>query len=51
MKHRKNEKFEATIAPGIHYEEKLEKDATDRDIEKGDYTKVTSLTLDETDPS
>ena len=42
---------EPTIAEGINTEDELNKDATPADIEKGESTNVTVLSLDENDPS
>jgi hypothetical protein len=42
----KNERHEPTIAPGIDDEE-LTRDATEEEIERGDYTNVTRLSFDE----
>lgn len=49
MKKDKNE--EPSIAVGMDTENDLEKDASMDDIEKGEYTQVTTLSLDENDPS
>lgn len=46
---KKNQK--PTIAPGIDDKEELEKDATMEEIEKGEYTNVTTFSWDEVDPS
>lgn len=42
---------EHSIAPGIDNSEELERDATKDEIEKGEYTSVTTLSFDEVDPS
>lgn len=39
------------VAPGLDAEDALEKDASEEEVEKGEYTQVTKLTLDEYDPS
>jgi hypothetical protein len=39
------------IAEGIDTEDELTRDATAKEIEQGDSTKVTVLSLDENDPS
>jgi hypothetical protein len=39
------------IAPGLNDHEELEKKATKEEIDRGDYTEVTTLSLDEVDPS
>lgn len=49
MTDRKNE--EPTIAVGIDTEDELMEDATNEEVNKGEYTKVTTLSLDENDPS
>lgn len=40
-----------TIAEGINTENELNRDATQEEIEKGESTNVTILSLDENDPS
>lgn len=40
-----------TIAPGIDDQEELNEKATKQEIEKGEYTSVTTLSFDEVDPS
>jgi hypothetical protein len=42
---------EAKVAPGMDDKEELEQDATENEIEKGEYTSVTTLPYDEVDPS
>lgn len=44
-------KGEPTLAEGINTEDILNQDATQEDIENGESTNVTVLTLDENDPS
>ncbi len=44
-----NQKEEPTIAPGIDNDEELEQKATKGEKEKGEYTEVTTLTLDQLD--
>ncbi|MDR4886737.1 hypothetical protein RGU12_04115 [Fredinandcohnia sp. QZ13] len=44
-------KEEPTIAVGMDTEEELREDASMKEIEKGDYTQVTTLSYDENDPS
>ena len=52
MKVRKKRKEkEPTIAPGMNDQEELNKDASFNEIEKGEYTEVTTLSYDEVDPS
>jgi hypothetical protein len=41
----------ASIAPGMDTEDELKKDATETEIDKGESTRVTTLSLDENDPS
>jgi hypothetical protein len=40
-----------TLAEGINTEDELNRNATEEEIDKGDYTQVTTLSLDENDPS
>lgn len=40
-----------TVAPGIDTEEQLNKSASKEDIQKGESTPFTTLSLDENDPS
>ncbi|HET6872865.1 MAG TPA: hypothetical protein VFH42_07735 [Sporolactobacillaceae bacterium] len=40
-----------TIANGVDNDEELAEDATEEDIQEGNYTKVTRLVWDEYDPS
>jgi hypothetical protein len=51
MKRQKQANNESTIAEGINTEDELKKSATKEEIEKGEYTRVTTLSLDENDPS
>jgi hypothetical protein len=51
MKKDQYSKGEPTIAEGMNTEDELNRDATQADIENGDSTKVTVLSLDENDPS
>lgn len=39
------------VAPGLDPDEAYGEDATNAEVEKGDYTTVTKLTYDEYDPS
>lgn len=50
MKENEKDK-EPTIAPGIDDEEELNQKASEDEINKGEYTSVTTLSLDEADPS
>jgi hypothetical protein len=45
------DKKEPTMAPGIDDREELNQEASAQEKEKGEYTSVTSLILDEADPS
>ena len=47
MKQRERKK-EPTMAPGIHTSHPLEENASDQEVERGDYTEVTRLYLDRT---
>lgn len=47
----KEKRKEPTIAPGMNDEEELIEPASEEEIERGDYTEVTTLSLDEVDPS
>ncbi|WP_181444504.1 hypothetical protein [Bacillus sp. 03113] len=47
----RNRSTEPSIAPGMDDNEELEKEATKEEIEKGDYTQVTTLSYDEVDQS
>lgn len=40
-----------TLAPGLDEQEELNEEATEEEVEEGEYTKVTSLVWDEYDPS
>lgn len=52
MKNKKrNQTNEPTIAPGMDDSEELEQHVSQNELEKGEYTEVTKLSLDETDPS
>ncbi|WP_170209243.1 hypothetical protein [Robertmurraya kyonggiensis] len=42
---------EPTMAPGMNDQEELKQDATNEEIDKGEYTNVTRLSFDEVDPS
>jgi hypothetical protein len=46
-----NRNSRPTIAPGIDDQEELEKSATEKEVKKGEYTRVTTLSFDEVDPS
>jgi hypothetical protein len=51
MKKENRSSVEPTIAEGINTEDELKRDATKEEIDKGDYTEVTTLSFDENDPS
>ncbi|WP_175596846.1 hypothetical protein [Bacillus sp. MRMR6] len=51
MKKDTNSEGTPTVAEGIDTEDVLNKSATEEDIEQGDSTSVTVLSLDENDPS
>jgi hypothetical protein len=51
MKKDSYSKGEPTLAEGINTEDILNQDATQEEIEDGESTNVTVLTLDENDPS
>jgi hypothetical protein len=44
-------KKEPTIAPGMDDQEELQQNATEKEVESGEYTSVTTLSYDEVDPS
>jgi len=44
-------KKEPTLAPGLDDQEELDQSATENEVEKGEYTSVTTLSFDEVDPS
>jgi len=44
-------KKEPTLAPGVDDQEELDQSATDNEVEKEEYTSVTTLSFDEVDPS
>ncbi|WP_175638534.1 hypothetical protein [Metabacillus schmidteae] len=51
MKKQNNTTNQPTIAEGMNTEDELQQDATTDEISKGEYTNVTTLSLDENDPS
>lgn len=52
MPKRKDDKnMNPTFAPGIDDQEELEQSATNVEVEKGEYTSVTTLSYDEVEPS
>lgn len=50
-KKQNKEENEPTLAAGMDDQEELDQSATHEEIEKGDFTKVTTLSFDEVDPS
>ena len=50
MNTKKNKPKEPTVAPGLN-DRKFGEKAAEKDIKKGNYTKVTRVFLDENDPS
>lgn len=51
MKKRILKPNEPKVAPGIDDDEELRQDASKEEIKNEDYTEVTTLSLDEVDPS
>lgn len=51
MKKDKDIKNSSSIAPGLDDQEELEKNASKKDVQKGEYTPVYTLSYDEVDPS
>ncbi|MFS0917742.1 hypothetical protein [Brevibacillus sp. 179-C 1.1 NHS] len=47
-KKRDSAEHEPTVAPSMYGHDPLEEKATDEEVEKGDYTRVTRLFLDRT---
>lgn len=50
-KEKDHKKKEPTLAPGMDDQEELEQSASKEEIEHGEYTRVTTLSYDEVDPS
>lgn len=48
MQNQEKDKHEPTVAPGIDTHNSLEENATEKEQQHGDYTKVTRLYLDRT---
>ncbi|WP_186306454.1 hypothetical protein [Siminovitchia fortis] len=48
MDDKNSKRNEPTIAPGMNTHDPIEKKATEKEIEQGDFTKVTRLFLDRT---
>ncbi|MEH7416289.1 hypothetical protein V7266_13470 [Neobacillus drentensis] len=46
-----DKKKEPTMAPGMDDQEELNASASDKDVDNGEYTSVTTLSYDEVDPS
>lgn len=51
MLNEKDKKKEPTVAPGMDDQEELEQSATEEEVDRGEYTSVTTLSYDEVDPS
>ncbi|EIJ78133.1 hypothetical protein PB1_11254 [Bacillus methanolicus PB1] len=52
MKDKKTQnKEEPKIAPGMDDSEELEQNASEDEVKRGEYTRVTTLSYDEVDPS
>lgn len=51
MRKKDKNKNEPTLAPGLDDSEELEKNATKEEIQKGEFTNVTTLSFDEVNPS
>lgn len=51
MTRKRRKKNDPTIAPGMDDHEELNQNASDKEIQKGEYTRVTRLSYDEVDPS
>lgn len=51
LKRNDAKKNEPTLAPGMDDHEELEKSATNEELDKGEYTNVTTLSFDEVGPS
>jgi hypothetical protein len=50
-KDKHNNKQGPTLAPGMNDQDELEQSATENEVEKGEYTSVTTLSYDEVDES
>jgi hypothetical protein len=48
---KKKQPDEATMAPGMDDGEGMNQEATNQEIQEGDYTEVTTVSYDEVDPS
>lgn len=48
---KKNNSNSPTIAEGMNTEDELNRDASSEEVERGEFTEVTTLSLDENDPS
>ncbi|MBB6447411.1 hypothetical protein [Bacillus benzoevorans] len=51
MVNKKSNNNEPSIAPGMDDSEELEKNASQEEMKKGEFTSVTTLSFDEVDPS
>jgi len=50
-KEKERQQNSPTIAPGMDDQKELEQSANPEEIERGEYTSVTTLSFDEVDPS
>ncbi|MDN4525604.1 hypothetical protein [Fictibacillus fluitans] len=48
---KRDHKDEPTVASGMNDAEELNQDATQEEVENGEYTEVTTMSWDEVDPS
>jgi len=48
---KKEQQKSKMVAPGMDDSEELEQSATKEEVEKGEFTKVTTLSFDEVNPS
>jgi hypothetical protein len=51
LKNKERNKQAPTLAPGMNDQDELEQSATENEVEKGEYTSVTTLSYDEVDVS
>ena len=51
LKNKERNKQAPTLAPGMNDQDELEQSATVNEVEKGEYTSVTTLSYDEVDVS
>jgi hypothetical protein len=50
-KNNQNNNQGPTLAPGMNDQDELEQNATENEVKKGEYTRVTTLSYDEVDVS